>query len=241
MPNKLQCLLYALKVLGICIIFSWMLFALSVCFGCAVSVPESRHVASMHSVTYVLDAVHGGRDGGAVSMDGTTEKELNLSITLCMRDYLQLCGAETVMTRTHDTLVCDESDPNLKGKLKATDLQNRLKLAQAAAPSVLVSLHMNKFAIAKYKGLQVYYSKNHSDSQGLASLIQERVRSILQPENDRKIKMAGSNIFLLDRICEPAVLIECGFLSNSAETEKLKDPLYQATLATVIADSLLAN
>ncbi len=241
MPESQKCILYAIKILFICIVFSCVLFALSLWGGGICRPLRSYPTVATPSVTYVLDAGHGGKDGGAVGADGTTEKELNLALALRLRDYLQLCGTETLMTRMTDSLVCDESDPLLKGKLKMTDLRNRLELAERAVPSVFVSLHMNKFAVEKYSGLQVYFSKNHEDSRTIAQQIQKRVQHILQPENHREIKAAGKNIFLLDRLQVPAVLIECGFLSNLAEAERLKESPYQIQLSAVIADSLLAN
>ena len=122
-----------------------------------------------------------------------------------------------------------------------TDLKNRLAVAERNPQSVFVSIHMNKFSIEKYSGLQVYYSPNHEASLMLAETIQEKVKATLQPNNDRKVKPAGSNIFLLDRISSPAVLVECGFLSNPAEAQKLTDKTYQTQLSLVLADSILLN
>ena len=244
MVSKGESLVYSFEILIICILFSFAVYFLYALFGYALPMRASvvGTVGTNSGCTsVVLDAGHGGRDGGAVSKSGILEKELNLSVANVLRDILVLCGTNTVMTRTEDSLVCDESDPALKGKLKMTDLKNRLAAAENEKNSVFVSIHMNNFPIEKYSGLQVYYSPNNSASQILAQTVQDHVRENLQPNNDRRIKPAGSNIFLLDRISRPAILIECGFLSNPAEAKKLTDNNYQAQLGLVLADSILLN
>lgn len=244
MISERESLVYAGKIFVVCILFSFVLYLLYVLFGYVIPIHVSTIDAAGETLRYtsvVLDAGHGGRDGGAVSKSGIAEKDLNLAVTNVLYDVLTLCGVDTVMTRTEDSLVCDESDPALKGKLKMTDLKNRLAIAESNPNAVLVSIHMNNFPIEKYSGLQVYYSPNNDASLDLAQTVQKNVREALQPDNDRKVKPAGSNIFLLDRISTPAVLIECGFLSNRAEAQKLTDKTYQAQLALVLADSILLN
>lgn len=237
-----ESLWFTAKILVILLLFAAIISVLTWWIRLALGVRESAAVAeTVEPPVFVLDAGHGGRDGGAVGVNGESEKDLNLAIASVLRDYMLLCGAEIAMTRTEDTLVCDEADPALKGKLKQTDLKNRLAFTQARTPAVFVSIHMNKFSIEKYCGLQVYYSPNHEQSAQYAERVQDSVRRFLQPENTRKIKAAGSNIFLLDRLDVPAILIECGFLSNREEAEKLSDASYRAQLSVVIADSLLVN
>lgn len=244
MSSKKESLIYTVKILIVCMLFSIILYLLYILFGYAIpmhmSIADAGGVPSM-GTSVVLDAGHGGRDGGAVSKSGIPEKDLNFAVTNVLYDILTLCGTDTVMTRTEDSLVCDENDPALKGKLKMTDLKNRLAIAEKEPNSVFVSIHMNNFPIEKYSGLQVYYSPNHAASLDLAETVQDKVREALQPNNDRKVKPAGSNIFLLDRISTPAVLVECGFLSNPAEAQKLTDKIYQTQLALVLADSILLN
>ena len=244
MGSKKESFTFTVKMLIVCILFSFILYLLYALFGYA----TPRHIsiadtvgASFEYTSVVLDAGHGGRDGGAVSKNGILEKDLNFAVTNVLYDILTLCGTDTVMTRTTDSLVCDENDPALKGKLKMTDLKNRLTIAEEKPNSIFVSIHMNNFPIEKYSGLQVYYSPNNAASLGLAETVQDAVRKALQPNNDRQVKPAGSNIFLLDRISTPAVLVECGFLSNSAEAQKLTDKTYQTQLALVLADSILLN
>ncbi len=237
-----ECLWFTVKTFTVILLFAVILGALSLWLHFALYTFEHAAVAEVTpALAFVLDAGHGGRDGGAVGINGVMEKDLNLSIAAVLRDYMVLCGAEIIMTRTEDSLVCDEADPALKGKLKQTDLKNRLALAQAGVPAVFVSIHMNKFSIEKYKGLQVYYSPNDEQSAGYAKRVQNRIQCILQPENTRKTKAAGSSIFLLDRLNSPAILIECGFLSNREDAQNLSDAAYRARLSVVIADSLLVN
>lgn len=182
----------------------------------------------------ILDAGHGGKDGGAVSVTGTYEEELNLKITLCLSEILHLNGYNVILTRTTDTELTHESG----GSRKMQDLKGRLEISLENPEAPFISIHMNKFPQGKYSGLQVYYSKNNDSSLTLAKQIQDDVRNTLQKDNDRKIKGASSAIYLLDKITAPAVLIECGFLSNTEEAELLDTPEYQAKLASVIAGSI---
>jgi len=240
MLNKFNCATYALKILFLCLLFFCVIF-----FLCDISEPHvnlfAETSAHIQSPCIIIDAGHGGRDGGASTSGGILEKNLNLSVAFSLNDIMKLCGIETVMTRENDRLACDEDDPNLKGKIKITDLKNRLKIANEYPEAIFVSIHMNNFSVEKYKGLQVYYSANNEKSFSLAKNIQENVCKVLQPENNRKVKKAGSNIFLLDRIQSPAILIECGFLSNKSESEKLAENSYQTALSLIFADSLLLN
>ncbi len=185
----------------------------------------------------ILDPGHGGPDGGTSGFSNVPEKELNLDISLKIRDILTSAGVDVVMTRTDDITL---SDPD-GGTRKNQDLRARKKIAEATSNAILVSIHMNAFPIEKYSGLQVYYSKNNAQSQLLAKEIQTSVTKSLQPANSRKIKAAGDNIYLLQELNCPAILIECGFLSNADEAERLNAPEYRQALAFAIANSLLGS
>ena len=187
----------------------------------------------------ILDAGHGGEDPGAVGVDGTLEKDINLIISYKIADYLRLSGIKTVMTRTDDRLLYDPS-VNVKGKKKLYDLKNRYLISCQYENSVFVSIHMNKYTDSKYKGLQVYYSSNDISSADLASQIQEIVREYLQNENNRQIK-EGNGIYLLERISTPAVLVECGFLSNSEDCHNLCDDEYTSKIAFLISYAIMKN
>lgn len=193
-----------------------------------VSVTEEKNI-----ITVVIDAGHGGEDGGTVGKNGVFEKDINLRVSKLLEKMLVSAGFRTVMTRSEDVLLYDRNT-DYKGHKKQQDLATRLKTANSIPDSVFVSIHMNAFAEQKYSGLQVYYSKNNERSKELAVLIQNNTAEFLQKYNTRKPKAAGSNIYLLDRTDNPAVLVECGFLSNAAECERLCDPVYQKQLAFTI-------
>lgn len=184
-------------------------------------------------ICLVLDAGHGGEDGGAVGISGLLEKNVNLQLVMNLRDLFALADIPVVLTRSDDRLLYDPTS-DYRGHKKMQDLRNRLELVKQTPGSVLLSIHLNSFSQSKYSGLQVYYAKRHPDSARLAEHIQTLTRAALQPDNDRKTKPAGSNIYLLDRTDRPAVLIECGFLSNPGECAKLADPVYLNELSTVI-------
>jgi N-acetylmuramoyl-L-alanine amidase len=150
---------------------------------------------------------------------------------------LRECGITTILTRSDDRMLTLESG----GKKKMQDLRARLNIANENQNAIFVSVHMNNFTQSKYSGLQVYYSPNHADSELLAELVQNTAKTHLQKENERLCKEATSSIFLLHRMKNPAVLVECGFLSNEAEAAKLATKAYQKQLAFVICASLLQH
>lgn len=190
----------------------------------------------------VLDPGHGGEDGGAVAVDGTTEKTLNLAVASRMEKIADLLGWDTRMTRTDDTMLYDlYGDFPTGGKKKSYDLKNRLRFAREANATVFCSIHMNQFPSSDCQGLQVYYSPNVPDSQRYATTVQNYAKAYLDPTNQREIKKATSSIYLLHRIETPAILVECGFLSSPTECEKLKDETYQLQLAAVLVSGLCGS
>ena len=180
----------------------------------------------------VIDAGHGGEDGGASSADGVVEKEVNLAVAFALRDLCEAAGIPVVMTRTQDTLLYDRNI-DYQGRKKVLDLAARRLVAEETPNCLFVSIHMNAFPQPQYSGMQVWYGVADSRSVEIAMAIQTASRTLM-PENHREIKAAGSNIYLLDRIQTPAVLVECGFLSNPAEAARLADEGYQRALAAVI-------
>lgn len=198
-------------------------------------VPTQRSTAQTGaewSAAVVIDAGHGGEDGGTVG-NGLVEKDLNLDVAKRLCALLEREGAHVVMTRESDTMLYDKSS-DYKGKKKALDLRARLEIAEGCENPVFVSIHMNYFPQTRYSGLQVYYSANNPLSRTLAEGIQSACRASLQPENTRAVKEATSAIFLLDKLSCPAVLVECGFLSNPDEAARLSDENYRERLAEVI-------
>ena len=185
----------------------------------------------------VIDAGHGGEDGGASGEDGTKEKDLNLLVAQSLADILTAAGYDVRMTRTDDRLLYDLYGDltDYKGHKKTYDLRNRLRFTEEAGADLLISIHMNKFPQPQYSGLQVYYSPNAPESRTVAEVIRNYTKLYLQPENERETKAATSSIYLLHRIQRPAVMVECGFLSNEEELSRLKDDTYRRQFALVIA------
>ncbi len=188
-------------------------------------------------VTVIIDAGHGGEDGGTQSSDGTLEKDINLKISMKLESLLRLMGYNTVMIRSEDKLIYSGNPDTVRGR-KVSDLNNRLEIANSFPDAIFISIHQNYFTQSKYSGAQVFYSPNNENSKRLAESIQESIVSLIQPDNKRKIKKSGSDIFLLDRIGIPAVMVECGFLSNPSEALLLKDDQYQKKTALAIADGI---
>lgn len=178
----------------------------------------------------IIDAGHGGEDGGAIGKNGAYEKDLNLSIARELAQMLRAGGIKVIMTRESDVLLYDRN-LDYKGRKKQLDLAARLKIARETENCIFISIHMNAFPEEKYRGLQVYYSPHDERSKLLAQKIQATVCEHLQPSNSRSIKKASSNIYLLDRATYPAVLIECGFLSNEEECALLCDSVYRRKLS----------
>lgn len=186
----------------------------------------------------VLDAGHGGFDGGAQGIDGTLEKDLNYSIVCKLAEFLRLGGFDVMFTRMGDESLETNPDDSI-GKRKVSDMKNRLQMINSYTDSVFVSIHQNKFSTSNVNGAQVFYSPNNDNSQMLAEKIQNSLTSKLQTSNKRSIKRADKTIYLLNKAKNPAVLVECGFLSNKKELELLKTEEYQCKLAFTIYCGIL--
>ena len=209
--------------------------------GEASALPAQEPSASTMQGNYVivLDAGHGGEDGGAVGQAAgrdVLEKDINLSITLTLEELLREAGYSVALTRREDALLYDRSS-DYQGRKKALDMAARLRVAEEAADEgmtvLFVSIHQNSFSDARYDGLQVYYSANAPASSSLAQTIQDTAREQLAPDNRRKIK-PGEEIYLMKNLTCPAVLVECGFLSNPDECAALATEEYQNRVAYAI-------
>ena len=188
--------------------------------------------------TVIIDAGHGGEDGGAVGVGGVLEKDINLNIARALYDSLSAKGISCVMTRTEDTLLYDRN-ADYEGRKKALDAKARLEIAAKYENAIFVSIHQNSYPVAKYSGFQVYYSKNIAESAIIARELENAVREKLQPENNRASKEAGSNIYLMQKLTCPAVLLECGFISNPEECKALSSEEYQQRLTEVLCDAIV--
>ncbi len=217
-----------------CLLLGFALGAGNLLFPYEKNIPSSVS-GSGKKRTVVIDAGHGGRDGGAVAEDGTLEKHLNLAVALQLKALLESADIRVVMTRETDIELASPDSPHKK----ADDLKAREKLAESCENAVFVSIHMNRFPVEKYRGLQVYYSENHENSQNLAQAIQNVSAEALRNTQDRKIKPAGDSIYLMAHLEIPAVLVECGFLSNREELSLLKSEAYQKKLAMCLYAALM--
>lgn len=202
---------------------------------------KNQHQQVSGSIGYepavILDAGHGGMDGGAVAQSGQTEKELNLLIAQKSRMLLKLMGVDCVMTRDSDISLDYEEGASVRQN-KQNDLRARVKVAERFPESCLISIHMNQFSQTKYHGAQVFYGKA-PEGQILAQYMQDAFRQALDPENDRRIKPSPDGVYLMKKVTAPAVIAECGFLSNPEEAEKLGQDPYQTKASLAIVSSYL--
>ncbi len=186
----------------------------------------------------IIDAGHGGFDGGAEAVNGAVEKDINLPIALKLRDLLTVYGFDVIMTRETDTATCDEGLDSLSQK-KTSDILNRFQIIEEHPEAVFLSIHQNQYPDASSFGAQMFYGPGSPQSQSLAEVLQANFARLLCPENKRQPKPAEDNIYLLYHAPIPSVLIECGFLSNPDDAALLCDEKYQDKVAFVIAGSLL--
>ena len=185
----------------------------------------------------IIDPGHGGEDPGAIGVNGIYEKDLNLSVALMIGEMLSEKGYTVIYTRTEDKMLYS-TEENIKGMRKISDLKNRCAVSNNYENSLTISVHMNTYGSSKYSGLQVYYQDGNNESAKLANFIQGSVKEILQPQNNRMVKN-GKNLYLLENCSSNAVLIECGFLSNEEECEKLSEKEYQKQLSFSIVCGII--
>lgn len=198
----------------------------------------SGDVAAQKEAVVIIDAGHGGEDGGAIASDGTAEQIINLEIARYLEEQLGAFGISTVMTRTTEDSIHDASAATTRER-KVSDIHNRMAIMENTDNCIFVSIHQNKYTNSSQWGTQVFYSPNTTSSAALADCIQNSVISMLQPTNKRVIKKSDSSIYLLYYAKKTAVLVECGFISNPSETQKLKDPQYQKQMAFAISLGIL--
>lgn len=190
-----------------------------------------------YNIHYILDAGHGGEDGGAVSETGVPESHINLEITRKLDVLLGFLGAPTIMTRTEDISIHDENAKTLREK-KVSDLKNRVKIMNQYPQATLISIHQNTYPEKRYRGTQVFFAPT-ANSKELACLLQQIIISTLQPENTRQEKQIPESVYLMNHIKNRAVLIECGFLTNLEEEQLLRSTEYQKKLAITLSSGLI--
>ena len=193
---------------------------------------QQRAVEREHRI--VIDAGHGGIDGGATSCTGVLESHINLEIALRLEDVFHLLGYDTVMIRRTDESIYTQG--NTIASQKVSDLKERVRIANETPGAILISLHQNTFSDIRYKGAQVFYSGNDK-SRSIAQSMQQNLIQILNPGSQRKAKSA-KGVYLMEHITCPGVLIECGFLTNQEEEALLRSKDYQIKLCAVIAATI---
>lgn len=179
----------------------------------------------------IIDAGHGGEDGGAVSCTGAYESHINLQIAKRLNDFMHMLGQHTIMIRTDDRSIYT-SGTTIAAR-KVSDIKERVRIANSMPKGLYISIHQNKFPDAKYHGTQVFYNSNPG-SQELAESLQDAMKTHLDPTNKRRSKKI-SGVYLMEHMKCTGVLVECGFLSNPLEERKLLTPDYQKKLAAIIA------
>ena len=187
----------------------------------------------------IIDAGHGEPDGGAVSNDGVKESTINLQIAHKVAKKLKENNFKVIMTREDENNIASESvQSGTIREIKTNDLNNRVKIANESGASILVSIHMNKFEDSRYRGWQTFYSNNSEEGKRLAESIQAAIGESIDYENKRAaLKIEG--IKIIDKSTIPAVIVECGFLSNKEECALLQDDSYQEKLAEGIKNGII--
>jgi len=203
----------------------------------SVRMNEIREVTAMETapITVVVDAGHGGMDGGATAPSGVLESKLNLEIAQRVNDFLVLCGFQTTMIRDTDVSIHDDSATTISQK-KVSDLKNRVKIVNETPNAVLISIHQNMFPEEKYSGAQVFHTKTEDGAQW-AKIAQQALIGVVDPNNHREAKQS-SKVYLMENIQCDGILVECGFLSNKRESAMLQEPSYQKKIAVAVVGSL---
>ncbi|WP_318703558.1 N-acetylmuramoyl-L-alanine amidase [Candidatus Acetatifactor stercoripullorum] len=182
----------------------------------------------------VIDAGHGGDDPGKVGINGAQEKDINLQIALLVKTFLEQNGVNVVMTREDEDGLYDRSASNKK----VQDMKNRIALIEETAPDIVVSIHQNSYPEEYVHGAQVFYYDGSSQGKELAEVLQRQLIERADPDNTRQVK-ANDSYYLLKKTSVPIVIVECGFLSNQAEAEKLCTPEYQERIAWAVHMGIL--
>ncbi len=210
--------------------------AVAMCFTYGKSVDV--FVDEADSPTVIIDAGHGGEDGGTSSAGGILEKDINLSISGYLAEMLECAGYDVVMTRTTDEQIGDNTLPTIRQR-KISDIRKRLLMTKTYPDALFVSIHQNHFSDSRYHGAQVFYSPKSANSKDLAEAVQNSIVNLMQRDNARQVKKIGSNIYLLYNCESTAIMAECGFLSNPSEAEKLSTADYQKKIAFSVACGII--
>ncbi len=195
--------------------------------------------AAAREIRWILDAGHGGEDGGAVSVSGVAESQVNLAVALRLDQLLGLLGQPALLLREEDISLHTPEAETLREK-KRSDLMERVRMVNELPEATLISLHQNSFPQGQYWGTQLFWAPTEG-SMELAKEFQALIQETLQPENRRAAKEVDDSVYLMNHVQGRAVLVECGFLSNPEEEALLLSPAYQTKVAAVLAAGCVKN
>lgn len=202
---------------------------------------KNKTVATMSipvtNKTIVVDAGHGGEDGGAVSNSGVSESDINLKIALKLQNLLEQSGATVVLTRSDENAIYDIEKKTLREK-KNSDIKNRVKIGNNSSADIFVSIHLNKIPQSQYDGWQTFFKDGSEDGEKLATCIQNNLNEAIQKENKR-VPLKISNVYIIKHVEIPTSIVECGFLSNPEEEQQLQSDDYQNRLAWGIYNGIM--
>lgn len=215
----------------------FLVFILILPLGYHIFHQESQVSGDFGEPTILIDAGHGGEDGGAVAITGMVESHINLAIALKLEQLLLFYGVAPVLVRTEDISLHDET-ANTFAEKKSSDLKNRVAMVNQYENGLLVSIHQNSYTESQYSGAQVFYT---SEGQALGEQLQDLFRVHLDPDNERVSKPVDTSLYLMNHVEVPALLVECGFLSNEGEAKLLASEAYQQKIACVLTAGLLTR
>lgn len=218
-------------VLGVCLLFVG---------GVNSFFEDSLEVSSYifePNYTIVIDAGHGEPDGGAVSDGGLKEADLNLEIAFILRDLLIDAGYDVVMTRGDENNIADSDSQGSIRAIKVSDLNNRVKVINGSGADMVISIHMNKFSESSSWGWQSFYKKGSDVSKVLGECIQSSISDCIDRPNKRTV-LPISNVRIIDKAQIPAVIVECGFLSNMEDLTLLQTEEYREQIASGILNGI---
>ncbi len=210
-----------------------LFLALILVYAAALRYPAAETMGNADRPTLVIDPGHGGIDGGALAFDGTKESNINLEIGLKLRELAKFCGYDFFMTREDDSRRTD-----ILSYSEHEDLVHRTELINSVPHGVLISIHQNFFPTSQPSGAQVLYAPGE-ESRRFGELTHGELISLLQPENRRVAVPAPKELYITSKVNCPAILVECGFLSNPSDLSRLKEDDYQTQIALVLNHSFL--
>ena len=218
---------------------------LCICLVLGITLVEAGRIVSVSSFqqegrsvpTLILDAGHGGEDGGAVSASGARESDINLAIVLKLEALMAFLGVPTVLTRREDVSLHEDGCQTLREK-KVSDLKRRVSIDNEIPDAMLISVHQNHFIDPRYSGAQVFFSQGDVSRQW-GDTTQQSLRQVLDESNQREAMRLSNSVYLFEHIVCPAILVECGFLSNGEEASLLTTDVYQRKICMALAEAYL--